>query len=260
MKLYLPHQLAFLLIATSMMCATSRPAANDLSLPGLIITYKCTPAQRLDLRRYMLSEGLPYLAQLQRTGSLSHYHVFFSRYVDSDSWDMMIFVLFAKDKDRTHWRDVESQNPAGLSREALQHVQSITTTPVTYFGTLAEASQNQDPVFLMIPYKVTISKSDYLTYVDSYVLPQIRGWEEESDLANYSLCWADFPPDRSWSSMLILEYPDDAALGRRETTVAEVRKRLQHDNQWKLLADMKVNFRTEGRAVISDEIRESIHH
>lgn len=259
MKTPIAHQLAFLLIATSIMCAASTPAANDLSLPGLIITYKCTPAQRVDLRRYMLAEGFPYLAQLQRAGSVSQYHVFFSRYVDSDSWDMMVVVLFAKDKGLSPWRDVESQTPAGLPREALQHVQSINTTPVTYFGTGAEASKNENPVFLIIPYKVTISKSDYLTYFDSYVVPQLHGWQEENDLASYSLCWADFPPDRPWSSMLILEYPDDAALGRREKTVAEVRKRLQNDSRWKLLADMKVNFRTEGRAVVSDEIHDSIH-
>lgn len=260
MKTHIANKLIFLLIANSLLWAAPANLRKELATSGLIITYKCKPEQRVTLRRYMLSEGLTYFSQLQKEARVGAYHVFFSRYVDNESWDMVVLVLFSKQAGVANWRQIESQMPAGLSAIALQTVQAISTTPVTYFGPTQEKANQDHSVFLIIPYKVMIPKADYLTYFNSYVIPQLQGWQQQRNLTDYSLSVAEFPAERDWSSLLILEYPDDSALADRDKTVAAVRETLQNDRQWKVFANQKINIRTEGRAVVSDEIQVPVKH
>src|ERR1700737_2295948 len=145
---------------------------------GLIVTYKATLAHRIDLREYMLSEGIPHLTELQRKGVVNSYQVFFSRYVDNDTWDMMLVVLFPHPTDIAHWREVELRSPALLNGRGLTEVQSVITTPVVRVRGGAPSENSLDSVFLVIPYKVLTPMPDYISYFDGYVIPQLDGWRE----------------------------------------------------------------------------------
>lgn len=224
---------------------------------GLILTYRCQPSQRLTLREHMASAGLQRLEQFRANGILSSYRVLFSRYVDNDSWDMMLIVLFQDDAAQARWRDVESESPAALANMALTKVDSVSTTPADLVVSNAPSGLHPRPVFLVIPYDYKVSTSEYLHYLDGYVIPQLDNWVTEKNLSHYEVYIARYGASRPWSALLVLEYIDEQALASRNRVIARVRERLKENPAWKSLAEGKENIRLEKQAVVSDELRAS---
>jgi hypothetical protein len=224
---------------------------------GLILTYRCKPAQRLALREHMASAGLRRLEQLSANGILSSYRVLFSRYVDNDNWDMMIIVLFPDQAAQTRWCKVESESPAALAGVALTMVDSVITTPADLVMSNAPVGLHPGSVFLVIPYDYKVSTLEYLHYLDGYVMPQLDNWVAENNLAHYEVYIARYGASRPWSALLVLEYADEEALALRNRVIARVRERLKGNPSWKSLAEGKENIRLEKQAVVSDELRVS---
>ena len=50
---------------------------KDSGSTTLVITYRCSPAQRVELRKRVLQTGLARLQRLQAAGTLREYHVLF---------------------------------------------------------------------------------------------------------------------------------------------------------------------------------------
>lgn len=223
----------------------------------LIITYKCLPAQRVHLRNYMTSNGLAQVGHFKAHGILTGYRVLFSRYVDNENWDMMLILSFPDGAALNRWRDIETHSPAGLSEQALETVVSVSTTPadLTRNDTFPDARFH--PVFLVIPYDYTVSTSEYVSYLDGYVIPQLEGWHEEKVLSHYELFIARYGATRPWSALLVLQYADEDALGARERVVQSVRERLSKNLSWKAFAENKTAVRMERQAVIGDELASS---
>jgi hypothetical protein len=192
----------------------------------LVLTVKCPPSERVALRRYMLDSGLSKLDKWKVERILDGYLALFNRYVDPD-------LLF--------------------------HVNSISTAPSDLVRSNSPNPDNQQAVFLIIPYDYTLSTSEYLRYVDGYVVPQLEGWQEQRVLSHYEFYLARYGASRSWSSLLILEYANEGALLSRSAVVAKVREKLKENQAWKAFADNKQGIRTEKQAVIADELRLMAH-
>jgi hypothetical protein len=223
----------------------------------LVITYKCRPVQRIRLRNYMTSNGLAQIENFKTMGILTGYRVLFSRYVDSDNWDMMLIVSLSDGAALNGWREVEMHLPAGLSEQALETVVSVSTTPADLTRSDALPDARPHPVFLVIPYDYTVSTPEYARYLDGYVIPQLEGWHERKILSHYEIFIARYGAARPWSALLLLQYADEGALGARDRVSQSVREKLSANPSWKTFADNKDTVRAEKQAVVSDELASS---
>src|SRR6266566_4977463 len=103
---------AFLLAALFPVSAADDP--RDTGPLSLVIQYKCPPAQRAAFREQIENFGLSSFARWQASGVLAGYRILFSRYVDTNGWDMLALLTFNRYADIERWRKVEASSPAGL--------------------------------------------------------------------------------------------------------------------------------------------------
>jgi hypothetical protein len=246
------------LIARSLLltifAATPALRAQDTGPGTLVITYRCTPDKRPDLRNYMRQAGLQQLEGYRRNAILSGYRILFSRYVDTNNWDLMVMLSFAQYADAEKWKRVERDSPAGLPPNMLALTISVSTYPADLMRVKAADEAPLQPAYLVIPYTWSVSKSAYAQYVDDYMTPQLDGWMAEGVLARYEIFAQRYNAGRPWDSLLLLEYKDDESLGSREKIMNKVRTRLQSNPKWKAMADNKQSIRTEKEAIVADEI------
>ncbi|HJV61037.1 MAG TPA: hypothetical protein VJ743_08810 [Albitalea sp.] len=234
--------------------ATATVQATPGSGPSLMITYRVTPAQRVVLQQELQKLAAGELRRRQADGMLTGYRLLFSRYADAQGWDAMALLTFRNDHELGRWKEVERSRPAGLSARALAATTEIRTDAIESIRQQGSAPPAGHSVFLVIPYKVLVSRNDYLKYADGYVLPQFAGWMEEGVLSRYSVYSNLYSAGRAWNTMIVLEYKDDDALGRREAVVTKVRERLQDDPTWKAISQDKKEVRVELHPVIADSL------
>ncbi|SFH67901.1 hypothetical protein SAMN04515618_101702 [Collimonas sp. OK307] len=240
-----------MLMAASTVHAADETKGGPLSL---IITYHSTPANRVALREEMEKSRKGLFQHWKEQGILKDYRLLFNRYVDSGSWDAMALLTFSNPADAERWNKVEQANPAGLSKKALALTTAIDTAPADLVRNNAVANAPLHPTLMVIPYETMVSADEYLKYADGYVIPQFEGWIQEGVLSRYGIYVNRYAAGRPWSTMVILEYKNDAALGAREAVVAKVRARLKENPEWKAISDSKKNVRAEKLAVIADSL------
>lgn len=223
----------------------------------LLMAYKCKPENRVKLRERMLDSEIANFAKWKQAGVLADYRILFSRYLDTDNYDMLALLSFKSYLEVSQWKNIEQTSPGGLSQGALTLVTSATTYAmdrVRYAASTQPQSSKKEPVFLIVPYDYSVSADQYVSYLDGYVLPQLSGWMQEQVLSAYDIYLARNAAGRPWSSMLVLEYADDEALGKRESVVAKVRSQLQGNAEWRALSEHKQSVRVEKEAIIADQI------
>ncbi len=239
--------------------ASAGPAVQanvrDVGPKGLLLTYKCLPSSRAALRKYMSGTGLQELNALQSAGVLAGKTILFSRYVDTDNWDLLIFLDFSSPEQMQKWNQLEHTEAAGFEPEGLKLVTAISTYQIDLVQAKSSPSPSAHPVYMVLPYDYTVSTDAYLEYLKGYVAPQMSGWIEAGPLSSYRMFVGRGVADRPWSAVILLAYQDDEALGRRDVTVAAVRARLKNDPGWKALSDNKQTVRKEKAPIIADEIR-----
>jgi len=238
----------------TVVCLAQEAKPHQDGPTSILIFYKCHPAKRSALRRYMMSEGLARFAQWKNQGVLSDYHILFSRYVDTANWDMMAILSFRHYSDVSGWNEIERTSPAGLGSEALADVSAVHTYPSDLIRMKSSPQAASHAVYFVIPYKYSVDTDEYVTYLDGYVIPQLNGWLAANTLSMYGVYLDRYEASRPWGSLLLLQYRDNAALGHRESTVAKVRSQLVHDPAWTKWSEDKHNIRVEGVAVIADEL------
>jgi hypothetical protein len=222
----------------------------------LLIAYRVLPAKRAALRQIMLASGVARFQRWKDDGVLQDVHVLFNSYLDSDTFDMLALLTFGDYAAVAKWREIERVSPGGLSPAALE----LITSAVTYPLDAARGDRSPEPavpgqsVFFVIPYDYLTSTDDYVRYVDTYVVPQAAGWMAEGVLASYTMYIARYATGRPWSSLLVLEYRDHDAFGRRDMTVQKVRDRLKRNPSWAAANDAKQKIRVEKQAIISEEL------
>jgi hypothetical protein len=250
-------RMSILLLAATMWAPMSEALADatvTAPVPTLIIDYYTRPENRPALKNYMRKTGLERFEAMRRRGDIVDYRIFFSRYVDSDSWDMMAIVSFSTDTELSNWRRIEESYPAGLCPSILRLTASIHSTPADLIRSEESLPQTRTPkaVYLVIPYSFQLSEVEYKKYFDTYVAPEIDGWIKTGVVDRYGMYIARYGAGRPWRSMIIYQYNGDEGLSRRTEAIAAVRAELRKNPEWKDASDNKRSIRTELRAVVAD--------
>jgi hypothetical protein len=223
---------------------------------SLVIAYRCTPDQRVKLRQSMVHTGVARFESWKTRGILKDYHILFNSYLDSETYDMVALLEFAKYSDVARWNEIEKTFPGGLGDEALGLITAAVTTPIDPIRRASAATHPERgrSVYFIIPYDYLVSTDEYIKYLDGYVIPQVNGWIAEDVLAGYTIGIGRYATSRPWSSLFVLEYRDAEAFGKREATVAKVRERLKTDPAWKALSENKQKVRIEKQTIIAEEL------
>ncbi|MGH9524520.1 MAG: hypothetical protein ACRD3E_18510 [Terriglobales bacterium] len=222
----------------------------------LAVVLQCKPADRPELRHALTGGVAERLANLRSGGSLTSYSVLFSRFVDSETWDALYLVDFSGDKGLQDWVKMEETSPAGLAGGAAGLIASAHTYQFddVSHATSPAVSSTTKPIYVVIPYTIEVSPDEYVQYANAYVIPQLQGWMKAGVLVSWRLLVNRYYAGRSWQALLVLGYRDEEALGNRERVVAEVRKQLSQDPQWKAVSDNKHKIRTELGSVTAEQI------
>jgi hypothetical protein len=242
------------LVAILLAPVSAQLPPKDAGPAMLIIQDRCPIAFRAALRQAAQSDIAAQFEKWLISGRLAGYRLLFSRYVDSNNWDMMAVLSFRDGAAAARWKEIEARQPAGLPAAAQAMVSAVSTYPVDAARSAEPSPAPDAPAYLAIPYSFTVTPADYIQYFDDYVHPQLQGWTRAGILAGYGLYLQRYTAARPWDGLLVLEYRDDAALGMREKIVAQVRQQLQSNAEWKALADSKQSVRTEKEAVVADEL------
>lgn len=244
-----------LLLSVAGMGAAQVPAnVREAGTTSLLLLYRCKPENRPAFRSYLQRTELPRLRAMQKAGSLAEERILFSRYVDTENWDALIFLQFSSPQAASAWSAIETTTPAGLDAEGLRLVASVSTYPLDLMQTGKAATPASHPVYLVLPYDYTVSPDEYIAYLRDYVQPQAAGWIDEEALESYHMYIGRDASGRPWSSVLLLEYKDDQAFGRRAAVINDVRARLRNNPTWKAISDRKQSVRVERASIIADEI------
>ncbi|HEX7648201.1 MAG TPA: hypothetical protein VF450_12400 [Noviherbaspirillum sp.] len=237
--------------------ASHAAGAADASQGGpqsLIITYHTTPANRAAFHKELEKAGAKQFQHWKDEHVLADYQILFNRFADSDNPDAVALLKFANEAEAARWKKVEQAHPAGLTNKALALVTAVHTAPADLVRSDRSAESTKHSVFMVIPYETMVSAGEYLKYADGYTIPQFEGWMHEGVLSHYDVFVNRYAAGRPWSTMIVLEYKDDAALGKREEVVAKVRARLKDSPDWKAISDSKKNVRNEKQLVVADPI------
>ena len=227
------------------------PAVAADGSSTLIVVYQAAPHNRAAFLREVQSSGAQSLQRWKDEGALEGYRLLVSRYLDSRTWDAMAILTV---KDVARWKKIEREFPAGVPASVLSLTSSVETVPARLVRHGERPQGKGEPVFLVIPYEVTVPSSEYVAYLDDYVLPQVGGWAEEGILESHGVYLAQYPAGRQWQSLLVLEYRGDEALAARDAVVAKVRARLLSNPKWKAVSENKKNVRVERAPVVADPI------
>ena len=248
---------AFASLSFSLLSPSGLPPANanplDQGPMTLTLQYHTAPGDRMALKDYMLTTGLKQWAGWRDQGLVKDYRVFWSRYVDSQNWDMLIVANFASPEKLGEWKKVEARFPAGLPISVAKLTTAIHTNPADLHFKGGEPSPNG--VFLIIPYDYLVSTGEYLKYVNDYIVPQYDAWIGEKVMAGYHIYLGRFPVSRYWSALMILEYKDEASLGIREQTSTKARVKLRENPAWKAIHESKQNVRVTRQYVLADLLK-----
>jgi hypothetical protein len=235
-------------------CAAAQDDPKQTGPLTLVIQYKCLPGQRAEFRRRVVNAGLRNFEQWQTDGLLASYHLFFSRYVDTNGWDLLTLLTFHSYADVARWRRVEESLPAGIPADALSLTSSVETYPADLMRQGSSSEVPVKPVFFVIPYTVSVAAPTYLKYFDDYVKLQFEGWIREGVLSTYQAFTQRYTAGRPWDSLIVLAYKDEDSFGQREKVVAKVREQLQSNPAWKAASDNKQSLRVEKLAIVADEL------
>jgi hypothetical protein len=221
---------------------------------NILITYRSEPANRPAFRAYLQGEGKAQLEKLRHEGALERYQFLFNPFVTPGTWDAMTVLTFKSYADTQRWKEIERTMPGGLTTKGLRLAKPLETysADLTWSGG-DDKADSHDSVYYIIPYEYTAA-DPYRKYVDGYVIPQLAGWMREGVLASYRIFMNRYPVGPTWDALFVYQYRDLESFGRREETVAKVRKTLVDDPTWKQLSDIKQTLRTESENTIAEAI------
>ena len=169
---------------------------------------------------------------------------------------MLSLLTFADFSGVSRWKEIEKTTPGGLPVDALK----LVTSAITYSLDPVRNAVSKEPpksgqgVYFIIPYDYLIPTDDYVSYLDTYVIPQVNGWMEENVLAGYTIYISRYSTSRPWGSLFVLEYRDHQAFGRRESTVTKVREKLKSNPAWLQASRSKHKMRIEKQTMIAEEL------
>ncbi|MBY0510236.1 MAG: hypothetical protein K2P94_08775 [Rhodospirillaceae bacterium] len=245
------------LLLALVLLLTMRPVAAETSTAGgplhILITYRSAAADRPAFRDYLRGEGMAHFGKLKQDGVIASYQVLYNPFVQDGTWDAMLVLGFKTYTDTQKWKDIESTMPGGLTPAGVKLAHPLTTISADLMW--SETGKNpgvaKDGVYYVIPYEYN-NKDQYREYVDGYVIPQVKGWLGEGVLSSYRIYMNRYPVGPTTDALFIYQYRDLDAFGKREATVAKIRKTLKDDPVWKKWSDIKATIRDETENTITE--------
>lgn len=243
-------------LALTSAARAASPVDNPFNsgMTSLVIEYKVAPANRPALHSHMQGEGLDQLERWKREGRLKGYKVLFGRYADAPVWDMLLLVNFADVAQAARWKEVERTHPAGLAPKALALVTAVESNPVDPW--FEGGASKANGVYLVIPYDYLVSTDKYVSYLEGYLLPQLKGWLGHGALSHYNMFIGRYAVARHWSALLVLEYNGEDGIAARERVTREVRATLAgKDAVWTEWSKDKSQIRNTRQYILADELK-----
>lgn len=240
-------------VATGLLTCSAQTNGNGPVT--LIISYRVIPKFRASFRQYMQTTGTPQFATWKKQHVFRRDTILFSSYA-SDTDDMFVILNFDRYTDTARWMKIEMTMPGGLSPQALDMATPRTSilADELIHGEIP-GSVAKDSVTMILPYDVTTDATHYAQYVKTYAEPQFRGWMQRGILSSYTMYENENPAGAAWSSLLLLQYKNVAALAKRNQIKDEVRAFLrQTDPAWKAMSEKKTSIRTEKLGIITTPI------
>lgn len=224
----------------------------------LLIAYRAAPADRPAFRSYLEHREAKLLEKLQGQGILSGYQILFNPFVQPRTWDAMVVLSFKRFADTRRWLDIERTSPGGLSAEGLKLAKPISeySADLAWENAASDEDSADGHIFYVIPYTYLSSLAQYEAYVSGYVIPQLEGWIKAGALSRYRIYLNRYPvgDPEPWDALFVYEYRSLEAFGRRDETLAAVRRTLRADPAWEKLSETKSSLRTEAENTIAEPL------
>lgn len=238
-------------LPATVMAADELPGGGPLYL---LISYRCAAADRPAFRAYW--QNASQFDALMTSGQLKSWQVLFNPVVDGDTWDAMAILGFTSFAATKAWHEIERTAPGGLSADGLKLARPLDTiaADLQWSGSAKGAEKQTDSVYYVIPYEYAAA-DQYRKYVDGYVIPQVKGWMAEGVLSGYRIFMNRYPVGRKWDSLFVYQYRNLTSFGRRDETVAKVRRTLVDDPVWKNYHEIKKDIRSEAENTIAELLK-----
>jgi hypothetical protein len=250
------HRRIFAFLAGVLILVSCARAAEADSPVSLVITYRARPETRTAFRGWLAHAGGAQFAAWKQEAAFADFHILFSSFAATSTWDAVVILDFTHFSDTARWRRIEQRFPGGLSAEALTLAapESASLADVISQGS-TQAGDAAEGVYLIAAYEVLTDIPKYRQYAAGYTAPQMRAWLEAGALSAFALYLNQNPMGRPWDALLVLKYRDTAALGHRDEIKAKVRERLAvTDPVWKGWSKDKSAIRREFSIVVADEV------
>lgn len=237
--------------------ATLPSHADDVGGGGpqhLLITYRSE--LRPAFRSYLVKTEAPMLEKLKQQGVLKDYQILFTPLI-SATWDAMIVLDFTSFSQTRAWEKIEQTMPAGLTKAGLKLAKPYRSYSSDLFreGAADDGGDPAQHIAYVIPYSYN-NADQYRSYLDGYVIPQVKGWIKEGVLSRYRIYMNRYQvgEPEPWDSLFIYDYRTLEDFGRRDEIVAKVRGPLREDPVWKHLNDIKATIRSEAENTVTEII------
>ena len=245
--------LALLALVLVIPLLAAEPARAEGGPTQLLITYRSAAADRPAFRAYLQGEETAMLEKLRHDGVLKSYQILFNPFVTTGTWDAMTVLSFSTYADTQRWKEIERTSPGGLSPAGLKLAKPLQTysADLGWEGVAADQGPAGQRVVYVIPYNYN-ALDQYKSYVDGYVIPQVKGWMAAGVISRYGLYLNRYSVGDPWDALFVYEYRDLKSFGEREETVAKVREPLKADPVWKKWSDIKATVRAETENTITE--------
>jgi len=224
--------------------------SNEPKATHVFITYRCKPADRPAFLRLLQQDQLPRLEQWKKDGVMLEFLLLANQFVDEDTWDATLLLQFERYEQTARWTAIEREFPGGLGPNLL----AIAAPTTTYLADLqlqgGAAGDRSKSIFVLIPYTWR-DKASYLDFIKVYGLPQFDAWVQEKVVASYGVFTNHHATGKPWDAMLVFEYHDVEALGKRDLVKQQVRVGLGKQPAWRLASEGKAEIRTEHEVVLA---------
>jgi hypothetical protein len=231
-------------------------ARSQEDRPGstrLFITYRCAATDRPTFLSALAGDQVRQLDEWKRAGVFSDYLLLFNHVVDENTWDAMVMLTFDRYAQTAKWREIERTRPGGLSSDLLKLAKPTTSYLADLVISNGTSGDHSKSIFVVIPYTYRV-KGEYLTYIQTFGIPQFDGWIREGAISNYGIFFNQHATGKPWDVLLLFEYNGIDGLARRDIVKQKVRGELVKNPGWKFAQDAKADIRVEHEVVIADPV------
>lgn len=227
-------------------------SAGPAAPTALIVTYKAKPGERLRFLSLMRTEGVAQYEKWKVDGVFTDYQLLQPAFAAAgmNTPDLYAILRFSHFIDLAGWQRIEKSLPGGLPQDAQNIAWADTSGTADLVKEESAAPTTKDSQFFVLTYSVSVPIPAYRKYALGYAVPQFEQWMKAGVLNSFVVFTNQNPAGAPWHSLILLEYKNIEALGRREIIKDQARDALAATNpEWKKWSEDKTNVRNEQTAV-----------